>query len=115
MFGMVQTETHFLILPGLAVGSVRMRIVATGVNLIAQLLAVTLWFGLVAASDRLELGIIAQRIIWLEAVSMRLLVIQTEAHGRILPAFTVGAMLVLLTLVRLFTKAFAVAREMPIG
>ena len=68
-----------------------------------------------AASDRLKLGVITQGIIWLEAVTVRLLVIQTEAHGGILPALAVGAMLVFLTFMSLLTEALAVAREMPAG
>ena len=68
-----------------------------------------------AASDRLKLRVITQGIIWLEAVTVRLLVIQTKAHRGILPALAVGAMLVFLTLMSLLTEALTVAREMPVG
>ena len=78
-------------------------------------MAVTLWRWLVTASDRLELSIIAVRIVRLKAVSVRLLVIQTEAHRGVLPVFAVGPMLIMMTLVSLLTKTFTVARVMPIG
>ena len=91
------------------------RIIATGIYLVAEFLAFTLRLSLVAASDRLKLSVIAVRIIRLKAVSMRFLVIETEAHGGILPVLTVRAMLIIPTLVGIFTEALAVARVMPVG
>ena len=86
---MIETKADFLVLPVLAVRAVSMRIVATGIYLVAELLASTFGFRLQTASDRLELRVVAKRIVGLETISVRLLVIQAEAHGRILPALTV--------------------------
>ena len=102
-------------MPGLTVRSMSVRIIAAGIDLVAQFLTLTLRVSLVTASDRLKLIVIAVGIIRLEAVSVRLLVIKTEAHGRILPGLAVRAMLIVATLVGIFTEAFAVARVMPVG
>ena len=91
------------------------RIIAAGIYLVAEFLAFILRLSLVAAYNRLKLSVIAVRIIRLETVSMRLLVIETKAHGWILPGLTVRAMLIKPTLVGLLTEALTVARVMPFG
>ena len=102
-------------MPGLTVRSMSVRIIAAGIYLVAQFLTLTLRLSLVTASDRLKLIVIAVGIIRLEAVSVRLLVIQTKAHGRILPGLAVRAMLIVATLDGIFTKAFAISRVMRVG
>ena len=86
---MIQAEANIHILPFFAVGTVSMGIFATRIYFLAQLLAVSLLTNLVTAFDRVQLGVVAFRIVRLEAVSVRLLVVETEAYRRILPRLTV--------------------------
>ena len=112
----VQSEADIYVLPGLAVRTVSVGVVAACLSLVAELLAVVLGCargrdGMGAASDRLELGVVTQGVVRLEAVSVRFAVVQAEADRGVLPALAVRAMGmgIFATLFSLLTKVLAVA------
>ena len=113
---LVQTEADSHVLPALAVRSMRGRVFAAFLSVIAELLAIVLrgaggdhWVR--TTFDRLELGVVTLRIVGLKAVTVGLAVIQAKADRWILPALAVGTMSVrvLATRLRLVTDFLAVA------